>query len=63
MGVNFNPKQYKGDIGDSYFKFNQSNLNPGLTLNRYVNNLIDANLNFNAGRYGYANDSNQSFRF
>ena len=51
LGVNLNPKEYKGDLGNSYFTFNSLNVNPGLTLNRYVNNIINVNLGVNVGWY------------
>jgi outer membrane protein OmpA-like peptidoglycan-associated protein len=57
VGFNLNPKEYKGDIGNSYLKFDRMNLNPGLTVNRYINPFLDVNLSGNLGDYEYANDS------
>lgn len=62
LGVNLNPKEYKGDLGNDYFSFDNMHLNPGLTLNRYVNKFLDVNLSGNLGQYDYTSDSNQSFR-
>jgi len=56
VGVNFNPKEYKGDLGDSYFKFKNLNLNPGLTVSRYVNDFLDVNLGANYGEYSYSSE-------
>lgn len=57
VGLNFNPKEYKGELGNSYFKFKNWNLNPGLTVNRYVNDFLDVNLGGNYGKYSYSSDS------
>ena len=62
VGVNFNPKQYNGDLGNSSFDFNFLHLNPGLTVNRYINPFVDANLSGNLGEFEYAKGMMGSFR-
>lgn len=61
LGVNFNPKEYNGDLGNASFNFDFLHLNPGLTINRYINPFVDANLSGNLGMFEYSNGL-ESFR-
>ena len=57
IGFNINPKEYKGELGNKYFSYNGWNVNPGLTVHRYVNEWIDVNLNGNVGEYDFSSDT------
>lgn len=53
VGVDLNIREYNGDLGDGFLKFNDFRGAWGVRVAHYVNPLIDAGFNFNYGRFNY----------
>lgn len=51
--VDLNIREYKGDLGNGFLKFNDFRGAWGIRAARYINPFIDAGINFNYGRFHY----------
>lgn len=58
IGLNAGLRDYKGDLGDGFFKLSQNDISAGIWGGRYLNSSLDANLNLNFGGINYKHSGN-----
>lgn len=60
IGIDANLKEYKGELGNGFLKFNPLNVQPGIGVSRYLNKNFDVSLFANYGKMRYNGTSSDT---